>query len=213
MRKSVILIVLLSMCNLAEAQYKKLRGRIYAGPEFGIVTNVDNAGFDKIKVGVSVGGEIMHTYSRKKYVFAGLNFNQTSTTKPQQIVSQNFIQTNLNTSRSSLEIPLGLGFNFTKKQPEGLFWNMAIVNNFTLVSKSKVDIIQSGVEAEKVVENDNNAVYNIGAKSELGWRFELEKRKMCAVSIGLKPMFWNAISGSGAKTTTWSTYFTLGYIL
>lgn len=213
MRKAVFIVLILMTTISVEAQIRKNRLRVFGGPEIGLITNASDADLNKVRLGTTAGVEFLHTYVRKKYVFIGINYNHSSLYRSQQSISPTDNRQGLTTTTSSIELPVGFGFNITKKFPEGIFWNVAMVNSFTIASKSY--ITSKNLDLEVNLRTSENAIgfYNIGAKTEVGWRLALNKRGMCAVSLGVKPMFWNMTGGKGPKTTSCSTYLTIGYVL
>jgi hypothetical protein len=213
MRKAVFIVLILMITISTEAQTRKNRLRIFGGPEVGLITNLDDANLNKVRLGTTAGVEFLHTYVRKKYVFIGLNYSHSSLYRSQESTSLTENRQGLTTTTSSIEVPVGLGFNITKKFPEGMFWNIAMVNNFAISSKSYITTKNLDLEVNSRTLENPIAFYNLGAKTEVGWRFVLKKRGMCAASLGVKPMFWNIIEGKGTKTTSWSTYLTIGYVL
>lgn len=213
MRKAVFIVLILTITISVEAQIRKNRLRVFGGPEIGLITNVGDADLNKVRLGTTAGVEFLHTYVRKKYVFIGLNYNHSSLYRSQQSILPTDNRQGLTTTTSSIEVPVGFGFNITKKFPEGMFWNIAMVNNFAISSKSYITSKNLDLEVNSRTLENPIAFYNLGAKTEVGWRLALKKRGMCAVSLGVKPMFWNMTGGKGPKTTSWSTYLTIGYVL
>lgn len=190
---------------------KKTNWRIYAGPEMIFMLKGDNSVMKGGKLGAYVGLELSQTFSKKFYGLTGLNFasggferwiNNDPTVKSKTSYDQ----------LTSIELPLGLGLNFGKTPPKGVFAQFSLINSFTLNSTSNYTFVQYGTfETQGNVENNTFDRFNIGAKIELGIKTNFEGKNYSSFSISGKTMFLNRFSSATNQYTTGNIAAIFGY--
>jgi hypothetical protein len=119
---------------------KTLNFRIFAGPEMTFLLNGDNSVMKGGKIGANAGIELNKSFSNKVYGVIGANIasggferwiNNDPTVKSKTSYDQ----------YTNVEIPLGLGFNFGKNAPKGLFAQATVINSITARSVSNFTIV------------------------------------------------------------------------
>lgn len=213
MKKQILSVLLLIAISFGANSQRKVNYRIFAGPDFCFYTNVKNFSLSDGTVGFTGGAEAMININPKMYFLTGLNYGNYKQYNTIDSVSPTISDRAVSYKAHSIELPLGLGFNLSKNRPEGLFLNLALINNFTVNSSTLLVTkeVGFGENTSKNIDNSPMGFYNLGGKVEAGYRLELIDNSMTAFSIGVRPMFWN-FTGSGPKTTSWSTFATIGFI-
>lgn len=175
---------------------KSYRIRIMAGPTLNYMLN-SKEGFGKgMTLGSMAGVELNYRVGNRTYLICGSSLNTYSyeewlNARDGRSVSH---------SNLSVEIPLGIGYNFGKDIPKGFFANLSFANNFTLTSKSvyQTNVFQ-GLIVNGNIENPHD-LYSFGARLEFGHKGLLHEKYYTSFSGIIKPMILN--SSSVEKSTT-----------
>ena len=180
---------------------KPLAWRIFAGPEMAFLAEGDQSVMKGGMLGVNAGIDINKRFNKTTYGIVGVN-----------LVSGGFERwVNDNTSKTkssydkytTIEIPLGIGFDFGKNPPLGFFTNVSFINSFTTTSSSEFSSVPfTSFEVSTNVKNNTLDFYNFGAKVEFGVKCKVEKNNYSSFSLSFKPMFLNRLSTNTSQYTS-----------
>jgi hypothetical protein len=190
---------------------KKTNWRIFAGPELSFLLGGDNSVMKGGKLGAYMGLELNQRISKKMYGVFGANLasggferwiNNDPTVKSKTSYDQ----------LTTIEVPLGLGINFGKEAPKGMFAQLTAINSITLTSLSNYTIVPlTSFEAQSNVQNNTFDMYNLGAKAEIGIKTNIEANSYSSFSLSAKTMFLNRFSTNTNQYTTLNIAALLGF--
>lgn len=188
---------------------KPLNWRLYAGPEMIFLLNGDASTMKGGRLGLSAGIELNKSLTKKSYFLTGLNFNSGGYERWENDVNTptNYVIEKLTT----LELPLGIGFNLGKHVPKGFFTNLMLIPSYSLFSRSE-SVLGTGLL--EVHQNKDFAIanrLNFGGKLEFGIKTLVEKNNYASFSISAKSMFINRFSQNSGQYTTLNIAALMGY--
>lgn len=173
---------------------KKLNMRIYGGPEMAFCYAGDYSEMKGGKLGMNGGFELNKNLGKKSYGIIGLGFTSGGYDRwinddPTVASKTAFDQL------TTLELPIGIGFNLGKEAPRGFFVNFNMINSLMLHSESNFTVVPFG-DLEVTSNSVNNTYdnFNLGAKVELGTKVKFEGNSYSAFSVSAKTMFYNRFS-------------------
>lgn len=190
---------------------KSLSWRVFAGPEMAFLLNGDNSVMKGGKLSINAGVELNKTFTKKTYGIFGLDVFSGGVER--WINNDPLVKSKSSYDQyTTLEIPLGLGFNLGKNAPKGFYTNVTLVNSLTLNSLSNYTTVPLGtLEVQSNVENNTLDFYNLGGKVELGLKTKIEGNNYSSFSISAKSMFLNRFSSNSNQYTTLNIAANLGY--
>lgn len=173
---------------------KKLNMRIYGGPEMAFCFDGDNSVMKGGRLGMNGGFELNKSFGKRSYGILGLGvmsggYERWVNNDPTVVSKTAFDQL------TTLELPIGLGFNLGKNAPKGFFVNLSLINSVMLRSETNYTVIPFGtLEASSNQVNNTYDNFNLGAKLEFGTKAHFEGNSYAGFSLFVKPMFYNRFS-------------------
>ena len=180
---------------------KKLNMRVYGGPAMDFLTEGDNSVMKGGRFSMNAGFELNKSMGKKSYGILGLGitsggFERWINNDPTVKSKASFDQL------TSLEVPIGIGFNLGKDAPKGFYTNFTLINSITLRSESNFTIVPFGsFEASSNQINNTYDLFNMGGRAEFGVKTKFEGNSYASFSLAPRVMFFNRFSTNSNQFT------------
>lgn len=177
----------------ASSVKKELSMRIYGGPSLDFMLEGENSTMKGGRFGANAGFELNKKFTKKVYGIVGVGITSGGY---ERWVNDVTVRSKSSYDQiTALEIPLGLGINFGKDVPKGLFMNFSLVNSLTLRTISNYTTVTFGsFEASTNKKDDNFDRYNLGGKLEFGVKAKFQGNSYASFSLAPKAMLYNRFS-------------------
>jgi hypothetical protein len=211
MKKSlfVLLFVFSILSTQLNAQIKGNDYKIILAPELTHMLNGDNSKSRGVGMGFTGGLQVDFNFYKPTYLVAGINFTRVSFTRWKVDKGAAYKAVD---DMNCIEIPMGIGFNISRKKFKQLYTNFTFIHNFTL--DTKTETTKPEIRGFNLSYAPNGAgFYTPGLKGEFGFTGGTPKKNQYTIGLSAKSLMWNWNKTNTDQFNTFSLALVLGVII